>query len=75
MSETPKRAAGARKGTGGLDRILALLAFLLLIAFLAVVVVFVGEVDLTIVMLLVLLMAWAELWPLIRGRNNGRPRP
>ncbi len=74
MSETPNGASAAPKVSSGLDRVLASAAFLLLVAFLAVVVYFVEEVDLTIVMVLVLLMAWAELWPVISGRKTGKAK-
>jgi hypothetical protein len=54
-----------------LDRILAFLAMLLLVAFLSVVVVFVKEIDLTVVIVLGLLIGIFDFWTTLRAKNNG----
>jgi len=52
------------------DRLTTVLALLLFTAFLAVVVIFVQEVDLAIIVLLVLVMAFVEFRPVILGRRK-----
>ncbi len=49
-----------------LDRVTTLAALALFTAFLAVVVIFVEEIDLAIICLIVLAMALVEFWPVIR---------
>ena len=55
-----------------LDKVLATLAVLLLIAFLGIVVVFVREYDLAVVIVLVLAMAIHEIWHELRAAAKGR---
>ena len=57
-----------------LDRILVTIAMALLIAFLGTVVVFVKEIDLTMVIALVVAMAIYEIWTELNRRRNGDGR-
>ena len=56
-----------------LDRILAVLSIVGLIAFMGVVTVFVNEIDLWIVVVLVLLMAAYDFWRTLRSQGDGPP--
>ncbi len=53
-----------------LDRLITVAALLLFVAFLAVVVLFVEEIDLAIIVLLVVAMAIVEFWPVLRRQQN-----
>lgn len=53
------------------DKILALLSLSLLIAFVGIVVVYVGELDLTIIAVVVLLMVVYDFWDSLRKGGGG----
>ena len=57
-----------------LDRLLAAIAVLLLIAFLGIVVVFVKEIDLTVVIVLVVAMTIHQIWVELRANTSGNGR-
>jgi hypothetical protein len=60
-----------------LDRVLAFLSMLLLVLFLGVIVVFVKEIDLTVVLVLSVIVGivdfWGQLHPKDEPANDGKP--